>query len=108
MRRSHAAHRAKRRRRILLLLLLASLFFYSLALSQGWLDRTPPELSAQIPNRVPAGRLFEVSVSSSEPVIFNYTYGGETAEAVTQNLRLKLPAWVGENGLEADRHRRCR
>ena len=33
-------------------------------------------------------------------MIFNYTYGGETAEAVTQNLRLKLPARVGENGLE--------
>lgn len=91
--------RAKRRRRILLLLLLASLVFYSLALSQGWLDRVAPQLEAQIPNRVAADETFEVWVSSSEPVVYTYTYGGKSAEAVTQSLRLKLNAKTGENVL---------
>jgi len=93
-------HRAKGRRRSLLVLLVGLLVFYSLALSQGWLDRTPPELSAQIPGRVAAGEPFTVVVSSSEPVVFSYTYSGRTSEAVTQTLRLELPARVGENGLE--------
>jgi len=98
--RTRTDRRAKRRRRILLVLLVALLVFYSLALSQGWLDRTPPELSAQIPGRVPTGEPFAVLVSSSEPVVFSYTYNGKTSEAVTQNLRLELPARMGENGLE--------
>ena len=98
--RAHADRRAKRRRRSLLVLLVALLVFYSLALSQGWLDRTPPELSAQIPGRVAAGEPFAVLVSASEPVVFRYTYGGRTSEAVTQTLRLELPARVGENRLE--------
>ena len=97
---SHRPARARRRRRLLLVLLVALLVFYSLALSQGWLDRTPPALEAQIPERVPAGRPFEVFVSASEPVVYSYTYGGQTSEAVTQNLRLKLPTRAGENGLE--------
>ena len=101
MRRSNTDHHAKRRRRILLLLLLASLLFYSLALSQGWLDRTPPELSAQNPraefllegrSRCPSARANLLSSTTRTT--------GQTAEAVTQNLRLKLPARVGENGLE--------
>ncbi len=93
-------HRAKRRRRVLLVLLLGLLVFYSLALSQGWLDRVAPQLEAQIPNRVAADGKFEVLVSSSEPVVYTYTYGGQTAEAVTQNLRLNLSAQAGENVLE--------
>ena len=87
---SRANDQAKRRRRILLVLLLLLLVFYSLALSQGWLDRVAPQLEVQIPNRVAADEAFEVLVSSSEPVVYTYSYGGKTAEAVTQNLRLKL------------------
>ena len=99
MRRTRTSHRAKQRRRVLLVLLLALLVFYSLALSQGWLDRVAPQLEAQIPNRVAAGGTFEVLVSSSEPVIYTYMYGGQTAQAVTQNLRLNLSAKAGENVL---------
>ena len=91
---------ARRRRRVLLVLLLALLVFYSLALSQGWLDRVAPQLEAQIPNRVAADTEFEVLVSSSEPVVYTYRYDGQTAEAVTQNLRLNLSAKAGKNGLE--------
>ena len=96
---SRANDQAKRRRRILLVLLLLLLVFYSLALSQGWLDRVAPQLEAQVPNRVPADEAFEVRVSSSEPVVYTYSYGGKTAEAVTQNLRLKLNAGAGKNVL---------
>ena len=96
---THIDRRAKRRRRLLLVLLLALLVFYSLALSQGWLDRVAPQLEAQVPSRVAAGKAFEVRVSSSEPVVYTYSYGGQTAEAVTQNLRLKLNAGAGENVL---------
>ena len=91
--------RAKRRRRVLLVLLLASLVFYSLALSQGWLDRVAPQLEAQVPKRVAAEGTFEVLVSSSEPVVYHYTFNGKTAEAVTQNLRLDLSAKAGKNVL---------
>ena len=91
---------ARRRRRVLLVLLLGLLVFYSLALSQGWLDRVAPQLEAQIPNRVAADGKFEVLVSSSEPVVYTYSYNGQTAEAVTQNLRLSLNAQAGENVLE--------
>jgi len=91
--------RAKRRRRVLLLVLLALLVFYSLALSQGWLDRVAPQLEAQVPNRVAAESTFEILVSSSEPVVYRYTYGGKTTETVTQNLRLKLGAQAGKNVL---------
>ncbi len=100
MSRSPTDHHVKRRRRVLLVLLLTLLVFYSLALSQGWLDRVAPQLEVQIPSRVPAGERYEVLVSSSEPVIYRYTYGGKTTEAVTQNLRLKLNAGAGENVLE--------
>ncbi len=92
-------HRAKQRRRVLLILLLALLIFYSLALSQGWLDRAAPQLDAQIPNRVPADEAFEVRVSSSEPVVYTYMYNGKTTEVVTQNLQLNLNAKAGENTL---------
>lgn len=92
--------RAKRRRKTLLALLVLALGFYSLALSQGWLDQVAPELEAEVPERVPAGQPFEASVSSSEPVVYTVRFGGEVSEAVTQNLRLELPARVGENMLE--------
>ena len=98
MRRFRTDPRAKRRR-VLLVLLLALLGFYSLALSQGWLDRVAPQLEAQIPDRVAADTEFAALVSSSEPVIYTYTYGGRTAEAVTQNLRLNLNAQAGKNVL---------
>ena len=98
MRRFRTDRRAKRRR-LLLTLLLALLGFYSLALSQGWLDRVAPQLEAQVPNRVPAESVFEVWVSSSEPVVYTYTYAGRTAQEVTQNLRLNLNAKAGENVL---------
>lgn len=93
------ARSRRRRRRVLLLVLLALLGFYSLALSQGWLDRVAPQLETQIPNRVAADEAFEVRVSSSEPVVYTYTYDGQTAEAVTQNLHLNLNAKAGENVL---------
>lgn len=99
MNRTRTDRHAKRRRRTLLLFLLALLVFYSLALSQGWLDRVAPQLEAQVPNRVAADGAFEVLVSSSEPVVYTYTYGGQTSEEVTQNLRLNLNAAVGENVL---------
>ena len=98
MRRFRPDRRA-RRRRVLLVLLLALLIFYSLALSQGWLDRVAPQLEAQVPGRVPAGETFEVWVSSSEPVVYRYLYSGKAAEAVTQNLRLDLNAKTGKNVL---------
>jgi len=96
--RSFYTERVKRRRRMLALLAL-TLGFYSLALSQGWLDRVAPGLEAQVPNRVPAGRPFEILVSASEPVIYTTSYNGRASEAVTQNLRLKLSARAGENAL---------
>lgn len=93
--------RAKRRvrRRVLLSLLLLALAFYSLALSQGWLDRAAPGLEAVVPERVPVGRLFEVFLSASEPVVYTTSYNGRASETVTQNLRLELSARAGGNVL---------
>lgn len=93
-------HRARRRRRALLVLLALALAFYSLALSQGWLDRVPPALEGQIPERAPAGAPLEAFVSASEPVVYTLRYNGVTSEEVTQILRLNLPVEVGENVLE--------
>ncbi len=98
MNRPFQSKRVKRRRRMLALLAL-TLVFYSLALSQGWLDQAAPGLEARVPNRVPAGRPFEIFVSASEPVIYTTSYNGRTSEAVTQNLRLTLNARAGENRL---------
>ncbi len=83
----------------MLALLALTLGFYSLALSQGWLDRAAPGLEAQVPNRVPAGRPYKIFVSASEPVIYTTSYNGRASEAVTQNLRLTLNARAGENRL---------
>lgn len=91
--------RAKRRRRVLLALLALSLTFYSLALSQGWLDRVPPRLEATVPKRVPAGEVFKIQVRANEPVQYGEVLGvGERAEAVDKHsLRLAVLAQVGEN-----------
>lgn len=100
MTRSFSTHkRAKRRRRALLLLLLAALGFYSLALSQGWLDRAAPELRVQAPRRVPVGGALEVTVESSEPVSYTYRYAGQTSTP-TQAPSFTLTAARGENVLE--------
>lgn len=87
------------RRRALLLALLGALSLFSLALSQGWLDRVPPELYGEVPERTPAGEPFEVLLSSSEPVIYALAYGGETWEEVAQNLELRLEALPGDHDL---------
>lgn len=84
---------------MLLLLLLAALGFYSLALSQGWLDRTAPEVRVQAPRRVPVGGTLEVTVESSEPVTYAYRYAGQTS-APTQASSFTLTATQGENVLE--------
>ncbi len=84
---------------MLLLLLLAALGFYSLALSQGWLDRTAPEVRVQAPRRVPVGGTLEVMVESSEPVTYTYRYAGQTS-APSQASKFTLSAVRGENVLE--------
>ncbi len=100
MTRSFSTHkRAKRRRRVLLLLLLAALGFYSLALSQGWLDRTAPELRVQVPGRVPVGRTLEVAVEASESVRYTYRYAGRTS-APAQASSFTLSAVRGDRVLE--------
>lgn len=87
------------RRHALLLALLGALMFYSLALSQGWLDRVPPEVYAEVPARTPAGEPFQIFLSASEPVIYTLRYGDEVREETAQNLELTLEALAGDHTL---------
>lgn len=100
MTRSFSTHRrAKRRRRVLLTLLVAACVFYSLSLSQGWLDRTAPELRAEVPRRVPVGARLEVTIEASESVTYTYRYGSETS-APMQASSFTLTAVPGNKVLE--------
>jgi len=83
-----------------LLALLGVLGLFSLGLSQGWLDRTPPEVYAEVPERAPAGEGFRIFLSASEPVVYTLRYGDLEREAVAQNLELDLTALPGDYVLE--------
>ena len=96
---------ARSRRRVLALLLLAAMTF-ALATSQGWLDRTPPEVFVLqagedlSEGQLPAGQPLALTLSSSEPVTFEVTYGDTQLQEVGQNVDLELPVVAGEATLE--------
>ena len=95
----------RNRRRVLALLLLAAMTF-ALAASQGWLDRTPPEVFVLqdgenfAASQVPADRPLELTLSASEPVTYRVNYGDTQLQEVAQNLDLSLPVVAGEATLE--------
>lgn len=95
----------RNRRRILALLLLAAMTF-ALAATQGWLDRTPPEVfilqeGADFSDgQLPVGQPLELTLSSSEPATFEVTYGDTQRQEVGQNVDLTLPVVSGEETLE--------
>lgn len=87
-------------RHLAMLLALVLVVLASLALTQSRRDTTPPEVFAELPERVPAGMPFEVLLSASEPVTYEVTYGDTELKQVTQNLELDLQALAGQRALE--------
>ncbi len=95
----------RNRRRVLALLLLAAMTF-ALAATQGWLDRTPPEVFVLqagedfSEGQVPVGQPLQLTLSSSEPVTYEVRYGDTQLQEVGQNVDLALPVVAGEEVLE--------
>jgi murein DD-endopeptidase MepM/ murein hydrolase activator NlpD len=78
------------------LLVCSWLAFTGLAMREA----PPPQLYLEAPGRVAAGAPFELFVSSSVPVAYTVFYGGDTVEAVEQDLQLTLTARPGAVPLE--------
>ncbi|HEX7021889.1 MAG TPA: M23 family metallopeptidase [Trueperaceae bacterium] len=86
------------------LLLVAALLMVALmlglALSQALRDTTPPQVYLVVPERVAAGEPFEVTLSASEPVVYDVTYGTTVLQQVTQDLTLDLIGRPGPQTLQ--------
>lgn len=86
-----------RTRRLCLLAALVAVMLVTAAWSQ--LRPKPPQVYAELPERVTAGEAFTVLLSADRPVLFQVAYGAQEIEEVAQDLTLELVGVGGEEAL---------
>lgn len=84
--------------RILLGVALLVLAVFGVQAFLKW--RGPPEITVEVPERVPAGEFFEVNISSSKPVDMLLKSGGSTLSNAGTDWSVWLPGRSGTGNLE--------
>ena len=85
-----------KRRRLLSLSLVLIVLAISFAVSYARRDTTPPQLYVEVPEQVPAGTSFNLTISANEPVTYLVNYGTLELREVAQNYTLSLQAKPGD------------
>lgn len=80
--------------------MLALTLLLTLALSNARRDAAPPEVFAEVVERVPAAVPFELFLSSNEPVTYHVRYGELELQEVAQDLTVSLLALAGFRQLD--------